>query len=479
MFCRFTIHSSRSTICLLLALLAAAPASAQESPPANLPVVTIGEALRAALERNPDLANAVDILATSQIAERGVASTFLPQVTPFFSTDRSRDSSQRTESYGIIASELFPFGTQLDGQTSVTRSPGDSLDNPYGSDYRLTLTQPLLRGADPAVTREPLRQAKRSVSGSARALEVLRRRTVQLVYQAYLGVAREQEALRLAAERRQRSETLTDFSRARFQAGSLSRLDVLRAEQQEASTEVAMNDAANLGEDLRDALRRAAGLGRDLRFAIRPPEELPLPEPPEDAAVEGVLDRRPEALEARDQITDADFAVRIARSLQLPSLQGVATYEAFNTGPTAGDALRPRNPTFLFGLRSQYGLNATLLYAQRREAEIALEGRRRNYRLLEDDLVREVRQAYRRLDQARRNHEIAARNEEVAQLQMNVAQLRFEKGLSDNFNVVDAENLLNSARLFELDSRFDILLARLNCLFASGRLEVAPFLGQP
>jgi outer membrane protein TolC len=57
--------------------------------------------------------------------------------------------------------------------------------------------------------------------------------------------------------------------------------------------------------------------------------------------------------------------------------------------------------------------------------------------------------------------------------------LRFEKGLSDNFNVIDAENLLNSARLLELDSRFAILLARLDCLFASGMLAPDAYRSQP
>ncbi len=472
-------HKSQITNCLLLAplLLGATNDIPQPRLPPE-PVLTIGEVLRAAMERNPDLLNVLDALRTARVAELGVASTFLPQVSPFYATDRSRDSSRRTDSYGLTASELFPFGTRLDGAATLTRVPGDPLENPYGSDYRLTLTQPLLRGADPAVTREPLRQAHRATTSNQRVVEILRRRTVLLVYQTYLGMARQQEALRLAAERSERSTKLTEFSRARFQAGSLSRLDVLRAEQQEAYAELARNGASISVEDFRDDLRRAAGLGRDLRFRIRSPEELPLIEPDEGEAAEGVLDRRPEAIEARDQITDSEFALRIAKSLQLPSLDAVLTYEAIGAGPSTGDALRPRNPTLLFGLRSQYGLNATILYAQRREAEIALETRRRNFQVLEEDLVREVRRAYRRLTQAEHDHEIASRNSEVARLQAQVAQLRFEKGLSDNFNVVDAENLWNSARLLELDSRIAILLARLDCLFASGRLEVPPFLQQ-
>ncbi len=446
---------------------------------ASPPLLTIGEALRSALKQNPDLLNIADFLFSAQIAERGIASTFLPQVTPFFSTERSRESRLRTETYGLFASEQFRFGTILEGQASLTRAPGTIPANPYGSDYRLTLTQPLLSGADPAVAAEPLRQAKRSTSAQSRSLEASRRRAVLLVYQAYLGLARQQEATRLATDRMERARKLSEFSRARFAAGSVSRIEVLRAEQQEAAAVVASNDAQNLVEDFRDSLRRAAGFARDLEFSIAPPQDLPSTEPDIERAVEGVLDRRPEALEARDLMTDAEFAVRIAKSQQLPSLQAVVTYEASSTGPTAGDALRPRNPALVFGFRSQYGLNATVLFARRRATEIQLETRKRNFKLLEDDLIREVRRVYRRLAALKKNYEIAVENQRVAELQAKVAQLRFEKGLSDNFYVIDAENLLNAARLLELDSRFAILLARLDCLYSSGHLDVQPFLQQP
>lgn len=462
---------------VILALVASA-AVAQERP--ALPVLSVGEVMRSAIGRNPELLDSTDALLSAQVNEHGVVSTFLPQVTPFFTTDRDAETGFRTRSYGLTASQQFLFGPLLEGFAILSRTD-QSVDptQPYSGDFRLSLTQNLLRGLDPATTAEPLRQAKRSTQGAARQWETARRRMVVTVYQAYLGVARQKETLRIARERAERARQLSDFSRARFQAGSVSRLDVLRAEQLEASAALAANDAQNLMEDFRDALRRAAGLPRDLDFDVRSPEDLPAAEPDIARAADGVMDQRPEALEARDQVTDAEFAVRIAKSLQLPSVQGVVTYEALGTGGSAGDALHARNPAVFFGIRSQYGLNATLLYAQRREAEIGLSTRKRNFQLLEDDLVREVRRAYRQLEALKRDWAIAVENKKVAELQFEVAQLRFEKGLSDNFNVVDAENLLNSTRLLEVGSRFDILLARLNCLFASGRLEILPFLQQP
>jgi outer membrane protein len=474
-----TNHKSQINHFFWIALLSVSPALAQ-SVNGSLPVLSVGEIMRSALRQNPDLLDSRDAVISAQVNERGVASSYVPQVTPFFNSDRDAETGFRTRSYGLTASQQFLFGPLLEGSATVTRSDvAVDPTQPYASDLRLSLTQNLLRGLDPATVGEPLREAKRGTSTASRSFEISRRRTVLSVYQAYLGVARQMETLRIARERAERARQLTEVSRGRFQAGTLSRLDVLRAEQQEASTELAVNDALNLLEDFRDALRRVAGFPRDLEFDIREAAELPATEPDLGGAVDNVMNLRPEAQEARDIVVDAEFALRIARSNQLPSVQGIVTYESFSTGSSVSDSLHIRNPSVFFGLRSQYGLNTTLLYSQRREAEITLESRRRNLKLLEDDFVREVRRAYRQLDALKRDYSIAEANKKVAELQYEVAQLRFEKGLSDNFNVVDAENLLNSTRLLEVGSRFDILLARLDCLFSSGQLEVLPFIQQP
>jgi len=469
--------SRRGAIGVPLVLLAL-PFLAQDAPPSDQHVLTIGDAIRATLARNPDLLNSLDTLSVTRWSERAIRSSYLPQFTPFLATARDPDSGQRIDSYGFNASEQFPFGPLFTASGSVTRDPTQA-PTPYASAYNLTLTQPLLKGLDPAVTREPLREAQRSTQTQERNLEVTRRNAILAVYAAYLAVAREDRALAIAQERLARAKELTEFSRARFTAGTLSRLDVLRAEQQEASTQTTVNDELNAAEDARDILRRTAGLPRDITFAVKPPGELPVSEPPLPDAVAGVVDRRPEGQEARDQVVDAEFAVRIAKSEQLPSLSAVLGYAFAAVGTSAGDAWKPKNPIFTFGFRTDYNFNATVLYAARRTAEVQLETRRRNLGIFEDDLVRDVRRTYRHLDSVAKNLAIATENLRVAELQLEVARLRFEKGLSDNFNVVDAENLLNTNKLFELDQRIALILARLDCLFASGALSADAFRNQP
>lgn len=478
------------TILAIAGALCSMVLSGQESPPEPEgpppPAATfrprplsIGDALRVAFYANPDLLNSEDLLLSARINELSVRSNYLPQVTPFYAALHSSSSGVQSQAYGVRATQQFSFGPLIEASAVVTRAPPDFPDYLYGSDYIVSLTQPLLRGADPVVTREPLHLAERLTTTGGRALEVQRRQTILLIYQLYLGLAQEQDAVHIAADRLEQARKLTQFSHARFLAGGVSRLDVLRSEQQEASASVERNDATNLAFDLRDQLRRAAGLRPDYDFTISAPERLPGGGPSEAQALEGVASRRPEALEAADRVKDAELAVRIAKSLQLPSLDGVLSYEAIGNGGNVGSSFPIKSSSFLFGFRSEYGLNTTALYAQRRQAEIDLEVRKRDYQLLLDDLARDVQQAYRRLETARSNNAVAVENLKVAELQVKVARLRFEKGLSGNFDAVDADNLLNSARLLELSSRFNILLAELDCLYRSGYLNVSEFLEQP
>ncbi len=110
---------------------------------------------------------------------------------------------------------------------------------------------------------------------------------------------------------------------------------------------------------------------------------------------------------------------------------------------------------------------------------MTLRSARRGVESLEADVVRQVRAAARRLATARDRLALDAANEGVAKMQLEVAQLRFGKGLSDNFFVVDAEGLYNSARVSLLTSRQQVLLYELALLAEAGILRPEEFLPRP
>ena len=456
-------------------LLAAALASTPTAPPADeLPVA---KAVETALTGNPDLLDAVDSAAIAAASYSSVRSGYLPQVTPFLAPTFRDGGAPALSRWGIAASEQLPFGPRLAGTAEAARLDENGQ---WSSLYSLSVSQPLLRGLDPAVTREPLRAAGRQVDAVGRNLAIQKRRTVVAVWSAYLASILQDELVKEAAGRTERAETILAASRAKEQAGSVSRLDVLRAEQLVAQSRSQENDTRNAREDALDVLARLLGRAAGSRWRLSAPEKLPVAVPTEEEAIAAALSSREEVIEARERAKDAEYQLRIAKSLLLPSLDAGLSWSAAGSGGRLGDALSSTGSSvWTLGFSSQAPLNLGAQLAAKSQAEVTLRSARRGVESLEADVVRQVRAAARRLATARDRLVLDEANEGVAKMQLEVAQLRFGKGLSDNFFVVDAEGLFNSARVSLLTSRQQVLLYELALLSEAGLLRPEGFLPRP
>lgn len=464
--------ASRGALGLLVAAALSVPARAAD-PPAGPAPLGIREAVALALEKSPDLLDSRDLLKSAEANLAGVRALFLPQLTPFFGrTPHDGDLGPRSD-VGAALSQQFSFGPRILAQARATSAPGEE---DYGSTFSATVEQPVLKGADPVVPKEPLRAARRLVDTQGRSLSTRRRQTVVAVWGSYLAAVAAEELLAVARESAERSGKLLEASRARFAAGSVSRLDVLRAEQLLASALAYAADTQAARDDTQDALGRILGQGPGSRFLLDAPERLPVQPPEVEEAVAASRTLREELVEERERVRDAEVQVRIAKSLVLPSLNLAAGWNATGAGADAWEAITsPGSGTFSLGFRASADVNRGQTLAQKAQAEISLGTARRSALLMEQDVERQVRAAARRLAAARQRFAIEEANLEVARTQLEVAALRFEKGLSDNFHVVDAENLYNSARVALLSSRNAVLLAGLDLLSAAGLLAPEDF----
>lgn len=457
---------------LLVLLLAAPPGTQGTAPPGE--ALPVERAVALALAGNPELLDAVDRAALSAASLSAARSGFLPQVTPFLSPSFRDGGAPAVSRYGLAVSEQLPFGPRLSGVVETSRVDGGE---EWSSLHAVTLSQPLLRGLDPAVTREPLRAAQRGVETQERSLAVQKRFTVVAVWGAYLSAVLQDALLAEASGRTARAGAILEASRAKEQAGSVSRLDVLRAEQLLAQARSQENDARNAREDAHDLLARLLGRPAGSRFHLSPPERLPVAAPSDEALLAAALASREELVEARERVKDAEVQLRIARSLLLPSLDAGLTWSATGRSSGFGGALgSPGASSWTLGFSSQAPLNLGTQLAARSQAEVTLRSARRAAETLEADIVRQVRSAARRLSTARERLGLDEANEAVARMQLEVAELRFGKGLTDNFFVVDAEGLYNAARVSLLTSRQQVLLDELRLLSDAGLLRPGDFL---
>ena len=438
-------------------------------PTEGAPTMSLSSAVRLALERDFALLDSVDALASSRWQEKAALGQFFPTVTPSF-----QRSDEQTV-WGVDLAQKLPWtGGTVSATGRYLSAPLADTPFPKTSDLRLLLSQPLLRGVGPNATFFELTNARRAVQGQQRMLALAKQRLAVEVAAAFYSVIAQRQLLDVGRQSLGRTEALLKSSEARLQVGLASKLDVFRAELQAAQARDAMvrSEAA-----LASALERFRA-----QLALPPgdpvePEAAPLPLPtdnfgPVQVLVQQALDTRLELQETRDQVSDARRAASLATQNLLPQLDLNVALTQLGYGGSFGDAWRAGDSRVEVYLSASYPLQQSSLRATRAVAQIQVGSRERAVRQAELDVEHQVRQALRDLDQIHKSVELQRQAVEVAAQQRRLAVLRYQRGLGSNFDVVDAESSLVTARSALVQLLTSYAVARLDLKRTIGTLDV-------
>jgi outer membrane protein len=438
-------------------------------PTPGAPTISLAAAVRLALRQGFALLDSQDAVAASRWRERSAFADFLPSVTPSYQRGEGRSV------FGVDLSQRVPgTGGTLSASGRYLTDP--NLDAPYPrtSDLRLLLTQPLLRGVGPNASFFELKNARRAVQGQERSLLLARQRTAVEVAAAYYSVIAQRQLLEVARQSLERTESLRKSSEARLEVGLASKLDVFRAELQAAQARDAMVRSQSA---LATALERFRGL-----LALPPgdpvePEPLALPATddvfePLEVLVERARVARLELLEARDLVDDARRSASLAKQNLLPQLDLNLGVTQLGFGSSFGTAWSAGDRQVNVFLSASIPLPQASQRATRAVADLEVGSRERGVRQRELDVEQEVRQALRELEQIKKSVELQQKAVEVADQQRRLAVLRYQRGLGSNFDVVDAEASLVSARSALVQLLTSYAVARLDLKRTTGTLDV-------
>jgi outer membrane protein TolC len=104
-------------------------------------------------------------------------------------------------------------------------------------------------------------------------------------------------------------------------------------------------------------------------------------------------------------------------------------------------------------------------------AIIERDRRRRDLETLQRQIGDDIRRHIRERGRLERNLTAAETNVLIAQREVEVARLRYERGLSDNLDVVNAESNLLAAESRRLQTQADLAMSRLTLRAAMGVLD--------
>lgn len=436
---------------LLLALLATAPAHAQGTPPVPLRVeqapapsevrlpeapepgpeglLTVEEAVRIALERQPDLRIPAAEVRAAEGRTTQARSDLLPSI---------------------------DLNTGYLSQTALGASTGgagaDRIRLLGGSQASLILNQ-LLWDFDRTNSRVG---ANRSRQGAREADLAAARadaeRDVRQAFHQFVAFTDLADVSRANLENQRRNVAL---ARARWESGLGLPADVVRAETAVATSTVSLNAALAQAANARVRLARRMGL--DPRTDLRP-APVPLP-----AGVEGDLNeviaealrRRPEMRSAEREVEAASYALRAAHAADAPALSASA-------GVTSRGQDYPPDSWFM-----QYGLSLTwpifdagLTAGLVEEGEALLEAAEARLEAQGDDVVEEVLQAHVLLQTALDSLAAAAAGEANARESVRIAEGRYAAGLGTFLEVLDTQAALLTASNQHVQARLAALSAR-------------------
>jgi len=458
----------------LSALLGGSPPAAAQQPP---PLLTLTQAVKEALLKNDRMLNQHDSTEQANLGVRLARNAFTPKVVPnvlgsFGQTDINN------QTYRVDVTQKFTTGTELRAGTGTSTSQipalpgvvGDDIHF-YNADTTLTLSQPLLRGLGPNVARRQLTTAELRRSDADRQQTLTEQQVGVEVASAYYRVVAQQAFVDVAKKSVERVRKLRDASEAKLEAGLVSQLDVLRAQQLVSQAEIQLFDAQSAAEDARDRLLFLMGHESGEPFDV----DTEIPRSDEQVSVEEAVGA---ALEHRVDLqslaafgADAERQLAYARNQLLPQFDVNFALTRRETADTFLRSFGVDRFQFATFFTISMPVDRTPQLVDYQNALIDRDRRRRDVAMLQRRISDDVKHAVRERDRLQRALIAAETSVDIGRKEVEVAQFRYERGLSNNLDVVTAEANLLAAESRRIAALADSAVARLSLRAVLGLLD--------
>jgi outer membrane protein TolC len=195
----------------------------------------------------------------------------------------------------------------------------------------------------------------------------------------------------------------------------------------------------------------------DMPFSAAPPVTV-------DDAIKDAINGRFDLKAAEAQLQAAERARSAAKAERLPSLSASGDYGVIGTNPAQSHGTFTAVGTLRIpiwqGGRAEGDIE---------QADAVLSHRRAELEDLKGQVESDVRQAYMDLQTAASQVEVSRRNIRVTEETLDLTRQRFEAGVTDNVEVVQAQESVTAAKLDYINSVFAHNAAKLGLARAMGR----------
>lgn len=434
------------SLAVVCALALAGPARAAE-------VLTLPAAVAAALQNSPMVLQAQAQQDAAAAGKREAGAMRLPHL-------QVREIGLRTDSpadaFGLqLMQERFSFPAFTMGDPN---NP-EPLNN-YATEFEAAW--PVFTGGR---VMAGIGQADRMATAAAAVSDHTREAVALATASAYMDALLAQRAVELATRARDTTAKHVEQAQAFFDTGMMVESDLLQAQVQLARMEEKLISVTNGAKLARAGLFRVIGIAQDSDYELDPqvaevdPAAASLPE-----AMAGAHERRNDVKAVAAQVDAARLGVKRARGEYLPEVVLMGKYALNADQPFGGDGdsftlmAMARWDVWNWG---QTGARVSGARAQHVAAQQAQRGH-------DQQVEFEVRQAWQQIEEARARQAVASGAVAQAEKALSILESRFEQGVAKVTDLLDAETMLDDARVRELNAGFDLRRAARTLDFAVG-----------
>lgn len=281
---------------------------------------------------------------------------------------------------------------------------------------------------------------------------------------AYLQVIAAKARVQSAQSQLETANALLDQTSQRRAVGLIAQIDVNRSQVQALTLQQRLLSLKNDLAKQKINLARLVGLPPTDTFELS--DEIgfaPLPPMTLEEALQQAADLRADLKAARAEVRAAEHGKAAARDERLPALSIRGDYGVIGTNPSQSHGTFSATASLTIPLWQGGRVEGDI-----EEADAALVQRRAEAEDTVSHVESDVRNAWLDLEAARTQIGLAEKNRAVTRESLELTKQRYEAGVSDNLEVVQAQDAVASADLDYINSIFAHNVAKLSLARAMG-----------
>ena len=410
----------------------------------SLVTITLEQAINRALYANRALAGVRDSTESAKLSIVGAESQFELKFFPGLSAGVSGDSFSSRENVGagIRLKKRLISGTSMSVGPQLQRA-----DEEFRSGVEVSVTQPLLRGFSREFNLSGVRGAQFGLRTANRSLYLSQVNTILSTVGSVYEVVRQRELVGLNEKSAQRLRGHSEAARAKEKIGLATPIDTYREEIQLRQAEDNLVTGRERYGDALDNLKVLLALPLSEQIVVEAPLSYETVRISESESVDVALKNRIELDQAEDTVKESHRMSKIAKHNTLPELNVALTYSQFGSDDQFGRSLSLNDNSWGVSLVSSTDLARTAARASYDQSVLSVRGAERNRDLLKDEITRQTRRELRNLMRLEKRIGIQQEQIEQATGKLELAKVKFQRGLANNFDMIEAEGQVRNAQI--------------------------------